>query len=178
MFCKHFFIYELCWNNTYTFLHFLCFAYDPWIYKPRVSIWYLEQGWRVNESKLQMGKDNRRTIWQVLENEERGESSTARDKLEGKRPMFGPRGRPPVNNGGRTGETWGDDRDPPRDANGYALLTPKKFSIYSLRIIQVWKMLLTGTNFMYWSRSIHRVLGDRSKLELLDETLPEPNVCG
>lgn len=33
---------------------------------------------------------------------------------------------------------------------------------------------LTGNNFYQWSRSIKRALGARSKLELLDGSLPEP----
>lgn len=33
---------------------------------------------------------------------------------------------------------------------------------------------LTGINFLNWSRSVKRALGARSKLELIDGTLPEP----
>lgn len=34
---------------------------------------------------------------------------------------------------------------------------------------------LTGTNFLNWSRSVKRALGAKSKLELLDGTLSEPD---
>ncbi|XP_057803812.1 uncharacterized protein LOC131019143 [Salvia miltiorrhiza] len=34
---------------------------------------------------------------------------------------------------------------------------------------------LTGNNFLNWSRSVKRALGAKSKLELLDGTLPEPD---
>lgn len=117
-----------------------------------------------------------------MEDEEKGESSPAGDKFEGKRPMFGSRGRPPMNNGGAVERTSYGGRDPTRDGNGYALLTLKEIKeILHLQpsdhlSMQLVTTLLTGTNFVYWSRSICRALGARSKLELLDGMLPEPSI--
>lgn len=35
---------------------------------------------------------------------------------------------------------------------------------------------LTSNNFLHWSLSIHRALGAKSKIELIDGSLPAPSV--
>lgn len=90
-----------------------------------------------------MVKDNRRENFQVTESAEKGDSSSVRDKSEGKRPMFGTYGSGVrslvidgrIHGGNERGKVAqringggpGFGRSEPlRDENGYYLFTPKE----------------------------------------------------
>lgn len=100
--------------------------------------------------------------WKKLFEEERGESSKGNGK--NREELF-------VNDFHEEG--WNDD-----DGVGMELEQLKEI----LRLqtsdhpgMQLVATTLTGTNFLNWSRAIKRALGAKSKLEILDGTLGEPD---
>lgn len=112
-----------------------------------------------------MVKAARHVPWSVLADEEIGESSGTGGKDEKKKQAM---------HGSDGGETGGGGDDlfqlEPHQIN--EILQLHNADHPGMQLVTA---PLTGVNFLNWSRGIKRALGAKSKLEILDGTLPEPH---
>lgn len=124
--------------------------------------------------------NNRNVAWNVLVEEELGKSSIVGKGRDHKKKQVANGAGGSGSGGDRTygseglgsnGEGGGEQPPlPPHQINEILQLHNADHPGIQLVCTQ-----LTGVNFLNWSRAIKRALGAKSKLEILDGTLPEPH---